>query len=150
MPQNFNPDGKRTGIPSGFTLVDVVLALAMIAFAFTAVFGLVGLALQETRKADLYNRLASIHERVSSMYQSQYFTSASSVLSSKTTLFFDYSGTPVGTGSGTATSGTYFRCVLMPVATSSSNIVIEQVKIDWPCPQYTSTDSSIFSILNYR
>ncbi len=59
---------------AAFTLVEVVIAVGLVAFVLTAILGLVAIAANETKNADLKARLAWITEQVTSEYQSQRFS----------------------------------------------------------------------------
>ena len=61
---------------AAFTLVEVVIAVGLVAFVLTAILGLVAIAANETKNADLKARLAWITEQVTSEYQSQRFSNA--------------------------------------------------------------------------
>ncbi len=64
---------KRNRI-SGFSLVEVALALGMVAFALTAVLGLVPIGLETSRAAINETRAAQIAQRLFTEFQSQSFT----------------------------------------------------------------------------
>ena len=89
---------------AAFTLIEVVIAVGLVAFVLTAILGLVAIAANETKNADLKARLAWITEQVTSEYQSQRFSNALASLPTNWTL--DYEGMPVATNSPSA----YFVC----------------------------------------
>ncbi len=104
-----------------FTLVEVVIAVGLVAFVLTAILGLAAMAANETKNADLKARLAWITESVTSEYQSQRF---SAVLGSlPKTHYWDYSGMAVPD-----ITDAYFRCdvsnVTPPPATAISPQII--------------------------
>jgi uncharacterized protein (TIGR02598 family) len=131
-------------------LVEVVIAVGLVAFVLTAILGLVAIAANETKNADLKARLAWITEQVTAEFQSQRFSSA--LASVPTNLAWDYSGTPVATSSPDA----YFLCSVSNVTpTNASNyptnyLALLQVSIRWPSPQLTSTNVSVISLFNYQ
>ena len=59
---------------NAFTLVEVVIAVGLVAFVLTAILGLAAMAANETKNADLKARLAWITESVTSEHQSQRFS----------------------------------------------------------------------------
>ena len=72
------PEGKSVvdrGTSAAFTLIEVVIAVGLVAFVLTAILGLVAIAANETKNADLKARLTWITEQVTSEYQSQRFSS---------------------------------------------------------------------------
>jgi uncharacterized protein (TIGR02598 family) len=137
---------------AAFTLVEVVIAVGMVAFVLTAILGLVVIAANETKNADLKARLAWITEQVTSEYQSQRFAAALTNLPAG--LAWDYSGMPVATNSPTA----YFVCDVSNVTpTNPTNasyptnyIALLQVRTRWPSLQLTSTNVSLISLFNYQ
>jgi uncharacterized protein (TIGR02598 family) len=155
---------------AGFTLVEVVLAIAIIAFALTAILGLVGLAVQGTKDADLYARLALINRRVVSEFQSQPFlvVTGSFAVHPTNTSYYDLYGTPLtdcyGNPIAANTNAKYFQCDVTnsklvspaPILSGTDNTALiqnaamMQVKIRWPWPQLTGTDTTVTSIVNYR
>jgi len=116
----------------------------------TAILGLVLMAVNETKNADLKARLAWITESVTSDCQSQRF---STVLGSMpTTNYWDYSGMPVA-----SPADAYFRCVVSNVTPApaspnftTNNFALLQVSIRWPNPQLTSSNVCLISLFNYQ
>ena len=133
---------------AAFTLVEVVIAVGLVAFVLTAILGLVAIAANETKNADLKARLTWITEQVTSEYQSQRFAAALATV--PTNRAWDYEGMPVVTTSPTA----YFVCNVVNVTptngTYSTNIALLQVNTRWPAPQLTSTNVSVISLFNYQ
>jgi uncharacterized protein (TIGR02598 family) len=136
-----------------FTLVEVVIAVGLVAFVLTAILGLAAMAANETKNADLKARFAWITERVTSEYQSQRFSIAlgSVPTNAPATSYWDYSGTP------TNITGAYFQCDVTratpsPASTNftTNNFALLQVSIRWPHPQLTSSNVSVISLFNYQ
>ena len=141
---------------AAFTLIEVVIAVGLVAFVLTAILGLVAIAANETKNADLKARLAWITEQVTSEYQSQRF---SSVLPTVPTngpstnglgvFYWDYSGMRL-----TNSNGAYFISSVWNVTPTNSsystNIALLQVNNRWPSPQLTSTNVSVISLFNYQ
>jgi uncharacterized protein (TIGR02598 family) len=137
---------ERAGGPNAFTLVEVVIAVGLVAFVLTAILGLATMAANETKNADLKARLAWITESVTSESQSQRF--ATVLQSMPKTNYWDYSGTPV-----TNIQDAYFVCALSkvtPMNFTTNNFALLQVSIRWPYPQLTSTNVSLISLFNYQ
>ncbi len=131
---------------SGFTLVEVVIAVGLVAFVLTAILGLAVIASNETKNADLKARLAWITERVTSELQSQQFSSALANLPA--TNYWDYSGLAV-----TNLIDAYFVCEVTnvtPAAGSTNNLALLQMRTRWPSPQLTSTNVCVISLFNYQ
>ncbi|MDR1304425.1 MAG: prepilin-type N-terminal cleavage/methylation domain-containing protein [Verrucomicrobiales bacterium] len=58
----------------GFSLVEIVVAMAIVTFALTAVFGLVALALQSTRSSAADDVVAFMSQSLSTQYRQQKYT----------------------------------------------------------------------------
>jgi uncharacterized protein (TIGR02598 family) len=135
---------------AAFTLVEVVIAVGLVAFVMTAILGLAMMAVNETKNADLKARLAWITESVTSDCQSQRF---STVLGSMpTTNYWDYSGMP-----SASPMDAYFRCDVSNVTPSpaspnltTNNFALLQVSIRWPNTQPTSSNVCLISLFNYQ
>jgi uncharacterized protein (TIGR02598 family) len=131
---------------AAFTLVEVVIAVGLVAFVLTAILGLAVLASNETKNADLKARLAWITERVISEVQSQQFSSVLEKLPA--TNYWDYSGMPVDNP-----ENAYFVCEISnvtPAAGSTNHLALLQLSTRWPRPQLSSTNVSVISLFNYR
>jgi uncharacterized protein (TIGR02598 family) len=155
VPAVFSSGAEPWGLPGlrssgAFTLIEVVIAVGLVAFVLTAILGLVAIAANETKNADLKARLAWITEQVTSEYQSQRFSNALARVPTNSAL--DYEGMPVLTNSATA----YFICDVSNVTPSNSPsyptnyIALLQVRTRWPSPQLTSTNVSVISLFNYQ
>ena len=132
---------------AAFTLVEVVIAVGLVAFVMTAILGLAMMAVNETKNADLKARLAWIVERVTSEYQSQRFSTALVPTNSPVTSFWDYSGMPVDDS-----PDAYFRCDVSNVTppSASTNFALLQVNIFWPNAKLTSSNVCLISLFNYQ
>ena len=137
---------------AAFTLVEVVIAVGLVAFVLTAILGLVAIAANETKNADLRARLAWITEQVTSEYQSQRFSNA--LANVPTNFAWDYDGMAVLTNSPSV----YFVCDVSNVTPTSppntnyptNYIALLQLRTRWPSPQLTSTNVSVISLFNYQ
>ncbi|CAN5821863.1 hypothetical protein BH09VER1_BH09VER1_47180 [soil metagenome] len=130
----------------GFSLVEVILAVGLIAFVLTAILGLVTLAVQGTKKADMDARLAVLAGRMSAGYQGRSFAAALAELSTNAVTYYDYYGIP------TNAAGAYFACTAANVTPtgSSTNLAIVRFQFRWPSPQWSSTNSYVSSISNFQ
>ncbi|MGB8353721.1 MAG: prepilin-type N-terminal cleavage/methylation domain-containing protein [Chthoniobacteraceae bacterium] len=162
------------GSRGGFTLIEVVLAVGIIAFALTAVFGLMGLAVQGTKDADVYARLGDINKRLVSSFQSQPFATVTNRVTTNViaTSYYDYYGNPLtdcyGATNAANTNAPFFRCDVSNVTPAtnsvnatnynllqySTNSAVLQIKTTWPYVSSSSTpsnnDYNVFSVLNTR
>ena len=139
---------------AAFTLVEVVIAIGLVAFVLTAILGLVAIAANETKNADLKGRLAWITEQVTSEYQSQRFASALAGIPTNGLIsYWDYSGLRV-----TNANDSYFLCDVSNVTPTNppttnfptNYMALLQVRTRWPSPQLTSTNVTVISLFNYQ
>ena len=144
---------------AAFTLVEVVVAIGIVVFGLVAIFALMNLSLKNSRDANLRQGLTLVIDQVNSYYQSQSFVSpaVSNLLAGvSTNLFFDNVGEPLNNSSGaffaaaitnvTPANGQTTPSGLAPVDTNYLGIL--QLKVVWPYPADTSTNISVFSVLN--
>lgn len=136
----------REAASRGFSLIEVVLAIGLIAFVLSAILGLVTLAVQGTKKADWDARLTVLTSRLSAGYQGRDFASALSEMVTNATTYYDFYGAP------TNASGAYFRCDATNAtpAGNSTNFAIVRFQIRWPVPQLAMTNTYVSSIFNYQ
>ena len=152
--------GRRAG---AFTLIEVVIAVGLVAFVLTAILGLVAIAANETKNADLKARLTWITEQVTAEFQSQRFSSA--LAGVPTNLAWDYSGMPVATNSSNAyflssvsnvtpTNASNYPTANYPTNYPTNSLALLQVSTRWPySPSSTnsaSTNVSVISLFNYQ
>jgi uncharacterized protein (TIGR02598 family) len=86
------PNGAATARRSGFTLVEVVLALGLFGFAVVAMLGVIPLCLQSAKKSIDTTRQSEIIEYISGNLEQKMFSNLSSPQELKWT--FDYEGNP--------------------------------------------------------
>ena len=129
--------------------------MGLVAFVLTAILGLVAIAANETKNADLKARLTWITEQMNSEFQSQRFGSALASIPTNgpAISYWDYAGMRL-----TNSNGAYFVCDIANVTpTNPTNasyptnyVALLQVSIRWPSPQLTSTNVSVISLFNYQ
>ena len=132
-------------------MIEVVIAVGLVAFVLTAILGLVAIAANETKNADLKARLAWITEQVTSEYQSQRFSNA--LVNIPTNFGLGLRRNAGRTNSPTA----YFVSDVSNVTPTNRRteyptdyIALLQVRTRWPSPQLTSTNVSVISLFNYQ
>ena len=131
----------------------MVIAVGLVAFVLTAILGLVAIAANETKNADLKARLAWITEQVTSEYQSQRFSNA--VWQVFPPICLGITGMPV---TDEFSGSVYFRWRRFQRDADESDerelsdnyIALLQVRTRWPSPQLTSTNVSVISLFNYQ
>ncbi|HEY5814555.1 MAG TPA: hypothetical protein VIT23_18110 [Terrimicrobiaceae bacterium] len=139
---------KSSKSERAFTLVEVVIAVGLVAFVLTAILGLAVVAVNETKNADLKAQLAWITEGVTSEYQGQQFATA--VSNVPTNLYWDYSGIRLPNSTGAYFTGTISKVTPTNANYPTNYMALLQVDIRWPTPEMTSSNVSIISLLNYQ
>jgi uncharacterized protein (TIGR02598 family) len=137
--------GRKSGVNS-FTLVEVVIAIAVIALGLISILGAMTYSLQLVRQADTYSRLSNVAGQVLAQYDSQPFSISSNCASTNAVYYFSSEGLPV------AVANAYYQvnvtnANLQPW--SLSNTMQLQFTIRWPIPQLNNTNVIVSSCLNY-
>lgn len=130
----------------GFTLVEVVIAIAVISFGLISVLGLMTYAAQLVQQADTYSRLSHVSGQVLTRMNSQPFSVSTNAAVTGTLYYFTSEGLPTNSASG------YYECGVTNADLSIrtlTNMMQIQVNIRWPKPQFTTTNTIITSIVNY-
>lgn len=130
----------------GFSLIEVMLAVGLIAFVLSAILGLVTLGVQGTKRADLDARLMVMTSRLSASYQGRAYTNALAELATNATTYYDLYGAP------TNAAGAYFQCDAQNVTPSgnSTNYTVLRFQIRWPVPQLVSSNIYVTTIGNFQ
>lgn len=132
--------------PNSFTLVEVVIAIAVIAFVLISVLGLMTYASQLVQQADTYSRLARVTSQVLTRLNSQSYSVSTNAATKGTAYYFTAEGLPTNAASG------YYECAVTNADPSPStlvNMMQLRVSIRWPKPQFTNTNIIITSTLKY-
>jgi type II secretory pathway pseudopilin PulG len=136
----------RCSTLSSFTLVEVVFAIAIFAFALVSILGLMAYTSQLVQQTDMYARLSNVSSQVLGRLQSQSYAVTSTNITANGAYYFTADGLP------TNSAGAYFQCNLSnvtPLGSSLNNFMQVQVSIRWPKPQFSNTNIIVTSILNY-
>lgn len=83
---------------AGFSLVEVVLALGLFAFAFVPLLGLVPVSLASAKQATEINRMSKITQKVAAELSQDKFANVRALIDKDPEWFFDYDGNEVGAG----------------------------------------------------
>ena len=142
----------RAARSSSFTLVEVVIAIAVTAFGLISILGLMAYASQVVKQADGYARLSTVARQMLATLGSQSFTLSQSEARTNDAFYFTSEGLP------TNSTAAYYVCTIMNATPTgfalkdpNSDQLMEpvQVSIRWPKPAYTSTNIIVTSILQY-
>jgi len=140
------PGSLRRSALSSFTLVEVVIAIAVIGFVLVSILGLMAYASQLVQQSDNYSRLSNISGLVLSQFESQPYSVSTNAATANSIYYYTYEGLP------TNSSGAYYQCSVTNADPSNwtlTNVMQVQVTIRWPKPQFTNTNVIITSTLNY-
>jgi len=132
--------------PNSFTLVEVVIAIAIIAFSLISILGLMTYTSQVLQQSDTYSRLANVSGQVLAQYDSQPFSVSTNCALTNASYYFTYEGLP------TNSAGAFYQANVTnanPVGWTLTNVMQLQVTIRWPKPQFINTNVIITSSFNY-
>lgn len=137
---------RRPGRLGSFTLVEVVIAIGVIAFVLVSILGLMTYASQLVQQADTYTRLSSVTGQVLAQFESQPYTVSTNCATTNAVYYFTHEGLPTNSASA------YYQCNVANANVAPwtlTNVMQIQMSIRWPKPQFTSTNVIITSTLNY-
>ena len=138
---------RVTRKPDSFTLVEVVIAIAVIAFALISILGLMTYTSQVLQQSDTYSRLSNVTAQVVAKYESQPFSLSTNCVRTNATYYYTYEGLP------TNSTGPFFYQASVananPVGWALTNVMQIQLTIRWPNPQFVNTNVIITSSFNY-
>ena len=129
-----------------FTLVEVVIAIGVIAFVLISILGLMTYASQLVRQSDSYSRLSNVAGQVLAQFDSQSFAVSTNRVATNALYYYTYEGLPTNSADG------YYECDVSNVDSLISvltNVMQIQLSIRWPKPEFANTNVIITSTLNY-
>jgi uncharacterized protein (TIGR02598 family) len=132
--------------PNSFTLVEVVIAIAVISFALISILGLMTYTSQVLQQSDTYSRLSNVAEQVVAKYDSQPFSLSTNCALTNAAYYYTYEGLP------TNSAGAFYQANVTNADSSGwtlTNVMQIQLTIRWPKPQFVNTNVIITSSLNY-
>ena len=144
--RNLKRGSFRKSRPSSFTLVEVVVAIAVIAFVLISILGLMTYTSQLVQQADTYSRLAVVSDQVLAKFGSQPFSVSTNCARTNAAYYFTYEGLP------TNSTAAFYQCNVTNANTPAwtlTNVMQIQISIRWPKPQFSNTNVIISSTLNY-
>jgi uncharacterized protein (TIGR02598 family) len=131
---------------NSFSLVEMVLAIAITGFVIVSLLGLMAYASQLLHQSDNYSRLSRVSSQVLASMASESYSVTSAIASTNGSYCFTYDGLP------TNSTASYYRCNVTNFPSSVPNVTnsqMIQIIIRYPAPEYTSTNWIVTSILNY-
>jgi Tfp pilus assembly protein PilV len=136
----------RRSAPNSFTLVEVVISIAVIAFVLVSILGLMAYTSQLVQQADTYSRLSNVTGQVLAQFDSQPFSVSTTSATTSAVYYYSYEGLP------TNSTGAYYQCNVTNADGNGwtlTNVMQIQLSVRWPKPQFSNTNVIITSTLNY-
>lgn len=146
---------RRRRCAAGFNLIEVTMSVAIVATGLLAILGVLGSALQSTRKISdetLVSNLVDDQFTFRRVFTNQYFTTVITNTQFDANGFLPvYGGAPnvFWTGNWSKTNG-YYRVIIEPLppmngAYGSNDIIQVKITVDWPINQNTGLPQSGYS-----
>jgi len=135
---------------NSFTLVELVIAIGIIAFVLVSVLGLMTYTSQLSQQADTYSRLSNVSSQVIAQFSSQPYSVSTNIVGTNGAFYFTYEGLP------TNSAGAYYQCNVAnanPASWALTSMMQIQLSIRWPMatsPHFANTNVIIMSALNYE
>jgi len=139
-----HPISLKGRVCRAFTLVEVVIAVGVFAFAAISLLGLITLAMQSSHDAGVQSTQATMVSTITGQLSSQNFTNT--VASLPFTDYFTEQGVE------TNAAAAIYRCAVADVSpTSSTTNFMRQVQLQicWPVPVYARTNVVVASLVKY-
>ncbi len=123
-----------------FSLVEVVLAVGIVAFVLISILGLMSVGIKANRESADDIAVGLIVQHVSTSLRMEGFTKVNANTNyapANTTPDFYYDATGAGSanGAGTADANTLYACTVIrssPAALPASNVLFLKLQISWP------------------
>jgi type II secretory pathway pseudopilin PulG len=136
----------------GFTLVEVVIAIAVTSFVLISILGMMAYATRVVHQSDNNARLSAVTGQVLTVLGNQSFYTSRNEASTNFAFYFTSEGLP------TNSAGAYYQCAVTNITPSGFALkdvfgsqLMEPVRVTlrWPAPAYVNTNFIITSIANY-
>jgi uncharacterized protein (TIGR02598 family) len=142
---------------NSFTLVEVVIAIAVTAFVLISILGLMSYASQMVQQSDKYARLSAVTSQVVATLGSQPFILNQAQAQTNAVFYYTFDGLP------TNSAAAYYQCNItnaspstLALTNAAGKYLMEpiQVMIRWPKPSsitvpFANTNIIVTSILQY-
>ncbi len=157
---------RRARSLSSFTLIELIVAIAVAAFMIISILGLMAYAMQLVHQSDNYSHLTNVASQVLTTISSAPITWGPTANGSRRggaatiTNYYTFEGMPTNSSSSGAA---YYQVLISdsvptgtgypePNTSSYSIYMMEPVRvvIRWPAPLYRSTNVIVTSLCNYE
>jgi len=148
-----NPPGK---IPhsQAFTLIEIVIALSVIAFCIVPLIGALGVAYQQARESQERTEVALVFQSMEAVLQGSVSRGTNSFAALCTSLprtnYFAEGGRHLGTNASTPGVTNFFRCITTTNALSTNAYTYGVgVVIEYPYPAFNKKATNQYSLFRY-
>jgi len=149
-----NPRAKVQNSETAFTLIEIVIALSVIAFCIVPLIGALGVAYQQARESQEKTEVALVFQSMEAILQGSVNRGTNSFASLRTSLprtnYFAEGGRHLGTNASTPGTTNFFRCITTTnaLATNSDSYGV-RVVVEYPAPGFNKKATNQFSLFRY-
>ena len=139
---------------SAFTLVEVVLAIGIVAFCVVPLIGALSVASQQGRESQEKTELALVFQSLEAVRRGSVGRGTNSLTSLQASLpqtnYFGQGGQYLGTNLSSAATTNLYRCVMTTNAlTTNPNLLGVKIVVQYPPPSYQKRVTNQFSLFHY-
>lgn len=137
-----------------FTLIEIVIALSVIAFCIVPLIGALGVAYQQARESQEKTEVALVFQSMEAILQGSVNRGTNSFVALRTSLprtnYFAEGGRHLGTNASTPGVTNFFRCITTTNAlpTNSDSYGV-RVVVEYPAPGFNKKATNQFSLFRY-
>jgi prepilin-type N-terminal cleavage/methylation domain-containing protein len=137
-----------------FTLIEIVIALSVIAFCIVPLIGALGVAYQQARESQEKTEVALVFQSMEAVLQGSVNRGTNSLAGLRTRLpqtnYFAEGGRHLGTNASTPGVTNFFRCITTTNALSTnSDSYGVRVVVEYPAPGFNKKATNQFSLFRY-
>jgi prepilin-type N-terminal cleavage/methylation domain-containing protein len=137
-----------------FTLIEIVIALSVIAFCIVPLIGALGVAYQQARESQEKTEVALVFQSMEAILQGSVNRGTNSFAVLRTSLprtnYFAEGGRHLGTNASTPGVTNFFRCITTTnaLATNSDSYGV-RVVVEYPAPGFNKKATNQLSLFRY-
>lgn len=137
-----------------FTLIEIVIALSVIAFCIVPLIGALGVAYQQARESQEKTEVALVFQSMEAILQGSVNRGTNSFAALRASLprtnYFAEGGRHLGTNVSTPGVTNFFRCITTTNALSTnSDSYGVRVVVEYPAPGFNKKATNQFSLFRY-
>ena len=137
-----------------FTLIEIVIALSVIAFCIVPLIGALGVAYQQARESQEKTEVALVFQSMEAILQGSVNRGTNSFAALRASLprtnYFAEGGRHLGTNASTPGVTNFFRCITTTnaLATNSDSYGV-RVVVEYPAPSFNKKATNQLSLFRY-